>query len=227
MTNRLFSPTPVFLWPGLAFDGGLTNDQPCLSAHTVTVSCLNRDADVNAQRHRESVGAAPLFALHEMVRTPPFERVWEIAGGAEVLYQPSMAIILSNRSTPAMIRHFLRFLKEKYVESVVVSRPTLFSCLLLDSIWVIGLAGGRGAVRSFSRTPRVARCRRALFAAGVALVSVIGLSSSAIISIVAVGIIGAVSARAARVKYHDQRIIFMASPSVFWNCEWHVMCLYC
>jgi hypothetical protein len=84
----LWLPFPGFLWPGLAFDGGLTNDQPCLSAHTVTVSCLNRDADVNAQRHRESVGAAPLFALHEMVRTPPFERVWAIAGGAEVLYQP-------------------------------------------------------------------------------------------------------------------------------------------
>jgi hypothetical protein len=69
---------------GLAFDGGLTNDQPCASAHTITVSCLNRDADVNAQRHRESVDAPPLFALHEMVRTPPFERVWAIAGGAEV-----------------------------------------------------------------------------------------------------------------------------------------------
>jgi hypothetical protein len=76
----------------------------------------------------------------------------------------------------------------------------------------------------------MARGRRALFAAGVALVIVIGRissrSSSAIISIVAVGIIGAVFARAARVRHRDQRIIFMASPSVFWNCEWHVMCLF-
>lgn len=93
-------PTTSF---GMAFDGGLSNDQPCVSERTITVSCINLKTDLspkcahdaktaasstitsnsssnNAAHHYSS---AARFSVVDMVSVPRFERVWEIAHAAE------------------------------------------------------------------------------------------------------------------------------------------------
>jgi hypothetical protein len=66
---------------GLAFDGGLTNDQPCLNENTITVSCINLTADVSPKcRHDHEIGGATetfheasRFSLFDMIQVPDFE----------------------------------------------------------------------------------------------------------------------------------------------------------
>ena len=57
---------------GLSFDGGFSNDQPCYDQYTVTVSAINRSADLFPP---------PECALSswELVVVPSFERVWQVA----------------------------------------------------------------------------------------------------------------------------------------------------
>eukprot|EP00455_Lapot_gusevi_P047236 TRINITY_DN6350_c0_g1_i13.p1 TRINITY_DN6350_c0_g1~~TRINITY_DN6350_c0_g1_i13.p1 ORF type:complete len:221 (+),score=33.58 TRINITY_DN6350_c0_g1_i13:348-1010(+) len=58
---------------GLAFDGGLTNDQPCLDSKTVTVSALNKYADIYP--------STPFNAI-DIIRVPDYDRVWSISEAA-------------------------------------------------------------------------------------------------------------------------------------------------
>lgn len=52
---------------GLSIDGGLTNDQPCFNKDTITVSSLNKNADIHPE---------VLFTPLDVIRVPDFSHVW-------------------------------------------------------------------------------------------------------------------------------------------------------
>ncbi len=93
---------------GNCFDGGFSNDSPCLDSYTITVSALHREADIKPAMDLMSLSDAPSggdaegeegeegqeevsdydknirIRAIDVMRTPEFSRVWQVSGIGEV-----------------------------------------------------------------------------------------------------------------------------------------------
>lgn len=88
---------------GLCIDGGFSNDSPCLDSYTITASALHKEADVqcithkyhhnyhsNVKKHSKYDNEDDIFKHAnrirpiDIVRTPTYERVWQVASMGEL-----------------------------------------------------------------------------------------------------------------------------------------------
>lgn len=68
---------------GWHFDGGFSNDSPCLDSYTISVSALHREADIKPAMETEYDKSIRIRAI-DVICTPNFDRVWQVGGIGEV-----------------------------------------------------------------------------------------------------------------------------------------------
>lgn len=94
----------------MCFDGGFSNDSPCLDSYTITVSALHRKADIkpamdplsmdtiipdtdstSTKNNDDGTSTSSMtenqrnrIRAMDIIRTPTFERVWQVGSIGEV-----------------------------------------------------------------------------------------------------------------------------------------------